>query len=108
MVQHAAFRVIQEALSNVHRHAHARGVQVRLASQTAALTLRIADNGKGMAPFKLTHLEGIPPGVGITGMRSRVEQLGGWLDIASDRAGTVVSASIPLPEGALAAPMARQ
>ncbi|HEX3406542.1 MAG TPA: hypothetical protein VHS81_04830, partial [Caulobacteraceae bacterium] len=64
--------------------------------------------GKGIAPLRLAHLEGIPPGVGITGMRSRVEQLGGWLDIASDRAGTVVSASIPLPEAALARPMARQ
>lgn len=108
MIQHAAFRVIQEALSNVHRHAHASRVQVQVASQAAALTLRIADDGKGIAPFKLTHLEGIPPGVGITGMRSRVEQLGGWLDIASDRAGTIVTASIPLPEGAIAAPMARQ
>jgi signal transduction histidine kinase len=108
MIQHAAFRVIQEALSNVHRHAHANGVQVQLASRAAALTLRIADDGKGIAPLRLAHLEGIPPGVGITGMRSRVEQLGGWLDIASDRAGTVVTASIPLPEAALATPMARQ
>jgi signal transduction histidine kinase len=108
MVQHAAFRVIQEALSNVHRHAHANGVEVELASRVAALTLRVADDGKGIAPLRQAHLEGIPPGVGITGMRSRVEQLGGWLDIASDRAGTVVTASIPLPEAALAGPMARQ
>jgi signal transduction histidine kinase len=107
-IQHAAFRVIQEALSNVHRHAHASGVQVQLASRAAALTLRIADDGTGIAPLRLAHLEGIPPGVGISGMRSRVEQLGGWLDIVSDRAGTVVSASIPLPEAPLARPMARQ
>ena len=108
VIQHAAFRVIQEALSNVHRHAQAGVVRVQLVSQATALTLRIADDGRGIAPFKRAHLEGIPPGVGITGMQSRVEQLGGWLDIASDRRGTVVTASIPLPEPALASPMARQ
>jgi len=108
VVQHAAFRVIQEALSNVHRHARANGVQVQLASHPAALKLRIADDGQGIAPLTQAHLEGFPPGVGITGMRSRVEQLGGWLDIASDETGTVVTASIPLPEAALARPMARQ
>jgi signal transduction histidine kinase len=95
-VQHAAFRVIQEALSNVHRHAHAQGAEVELASRDEELTLRIADDGKGISPLRQGHFEGIPPGVGITGMRSRVEELGGWLDISSDRAGTVVTAHMPL------------
>jgi len=96
VIQHAAFRVIQEALSNVHRHAHAHGVEVELANRDGELTLRFADDGRGIAPLKQAHLEGIPPGVGITGMRSRVEQLGGSLEIASDKAGTVVCARIPL------------
>jgi signal transduction histidine kinase len=98
MVQHAAFRVVQEALSNVHRHAGAKGVEVELANRGGELTLRIADDGKGIASLGRAHLEGIPPGVGIAGMRSRVEQLDGSLDIASDRAGTVVAAWIPLPD----------
>ncbi len=108
MVQHAAFRVIQEALSNVHRHAHAKGVEVELASREGELTLRVADDGKGIAPLRRAHLEGIPPGVGIAGMRSRVEQLDGSLNIASDPAGTVVTARIPVPELALQRIAARQ
>jgi signal transduction histidine kinase len=106
VIQHAAFRVIQEALSNVHRHARAKGVEVELAYRGDELSLRIADDGRGIAPLREAHLEGIPPGVGITGMRSRVEQLGGALEIASDKAGTVVAARIPVRETAEAQPPA--
>ncbi|HEY2592550.1 MAG TPA: ATP-binding protein [Chloroflexota bacterium] len=95
-VQHAAFRVIQEALSNVHRHAHADGVEVELASRDDLLTLRIADDGRGIASLRQAYPEGVPPGVGIPGMRSRVEHLGGSMNVASDRAGTVVVAWMPL------------
>lgn len=108
VTQHAAFRVVQEALSNVHRHARASGVEVELAAREAALTLRIADDGGGIAPLRRTRLDGIPPGVGIAGMRSRVEHLGGRFDIASSRAGTVVTARIPLPEPARPRIAARQ
>jgi signal transduction histidine kinase len=97
-IQHAVFRVMQEALSNVYRHAHANGVEVELASRDDELTLRVADDGKGIPCLAQPHLEGVPPGVGIAGMRSRVEQLGGSLEIDSDRAGTVVSAKIPLAD----------
>ena len=101
VIQHAAFRVIQEALSNVHRHARASAVKVELAIRATELTLRIADDGRGIAPMGQARVEGIPPGVGIPGMRSRVEHLGGQLDIASSRAGVVVTARIPLPRAAL-------
>jgi len=100
VIQHAAFRVVQEALSNVHRHARASGVEVELAVRDGELTLRIADDGAGIAPLRRARLEGIPPGVGIAGMRSRVEHLGGRFDVASSAAGTVVTARIPLPETA--------
>ena len=99
-IQHAVFRVMQEALSNVYRHARANGVEVELANRDAELTLRVADDGKGIPCLRQPHLEGVPPGVGVASMRSRVEQLGGSLEIASDRAGTVVLARIPLPESA--------
>jgi signal transduction histidine kinase len=102
--QHAVFRVMQEALSNVYRHAHANGVEVDLASRDQELTLRIADDGKGIPCLAQPHLEGVPPGVGIAGMRSRVEQLGGSLDIDSDRAGTVVFAKVPLADRAIGRP----
>ncbi|HEY1427015.1 MAG TPA: PAS domain-containing protein [Caulobacteraceae bacterium] len=102
VIQHAAFRVIQEALSNVHRHARATAVEVELVTGRAELTLRVADDGQGIAPPRRARLEGIPPGVGIPGMRSRVEHLGGGLQFADSRAGAIVTARIPLPQSARA------
>ena len=94
--QHAVFRVIQEALSNVHRHAQANKVSVRLVSQAGVLTARISDDGKG---FQLGPVSEAPLGVGIIGMRTRIEQLGGTLEIDGGAGGTVVAATIPLRTG---------
>jgi signal transduction histidine kinase len=93
-VQHAIFRVIQESLSNVYQHAHATQVSVRLTGRGGVLTVQVADNGRGICP---DADKGAPPlGVGIPGMRARIEQLGGELRIAGGAGGTVVTASVPL------------
>jgi signal transduction histidine kinase len=92
-VAHACFRVLQEALSNVYRHAEASGVEVELANRDGSLTVRIADDGKGIAGLRSGDESRI--GVGIAGMRVRVDQLGGDLDISCDGAGTVVAARLP-------------
>lgn len=97
-IQRAAFRVVQEALSNVHRHADAKGVEVDLARRGGTLTLRVADDGVGIGPLDLDEGDGAQLGVGIPGMRARVAQLGGELEISGDGAGTVVAATIPLRE----------
>ncbi|HEY1447051.1 MAG TPA: PAS domain-containing protein [Caulobacteraceae bacterium] len=94
--QHAVFRVVQEALSNVYRHARAEKVSVKLVSRTSVLTVYVADDGRG---FQLAP--GVRPaepalGVGIAGMRSRIEQLGGTLEIVAGVSGTSVTASVPL------------
>jgi signal transduction histidine kinase len=93
--QHAVFRVVQEALSNVYRHAHAKSVSVKLVIQSGELTIRVSDDGRG---FPLASgaraAEGLL-GVGIAGMRARVEQLGGRLEIAPGVSGTSVTASVP-------------
>jgi signal transduction histidine kinase len=95
--QHAVFRIVQEALSNIHRHAQATQVSVLLANRRSVLSICISDNGKGFV------LAGEDPGevslgVGIVGMRARIEQLGGTLEIkARDVGGTRVSAEMPLP-----------
>ena len=94
VLQRAVFRVMQEALSNVHRHAEARGAEADLAVRGGHLVLRIADDGRGIGPLDLGS-EGAQLGVGIPGMRARVAQLDGSLSIVGDEAGTVVEA-IPL------------
>jgi two-component system, NarL family, sensor kinase len=96
-VQHAALRVVQEALANVHRHAEATVVHVALTHRDGRLSIRIADDGKGIEALQNGDLEEIAVGVGIAGMRGRVEQLGGVLDIRCNGAGTTVTATIPSP-----------
>ena len=94
-VQHALFRVVQEALTNVHRHAQATKVTVRLQASARHVSLSIADDGRGMPSARAGDDDEAPLGVGIPGMRARIEQLRGTLDIASHASGTVVTAKVP-------------
>jgi signal transduction histidine kinase len=94
-VQHAVFRVVQEALSNVYRHAKATTVSVELVREKGTLSARVADNGRGIRVEDI-ETSAPPLGVGIPGMRARIEQLGGRLGITGDqRRGTVVTATVP-------------
>jgi signal transduction histidine kinase len=95
-VQHAVFRVAQEALTNVYHHAQATKVSVSLLARDRLLALTIADDGHGMPAHGADSVAEAPLGVGIPGMRSRVEQLGGRLDIKSNGFGAVVTATLPL------------
>lgn len=95
-VEHAAFRIVQEALSNVYRHADATRGAVELHVADGMLTVRVTDNGRGVRTTADRAGEGPPLGVGIAGMRARVEQLDGGLEIRSGRTGTCVEATIPV------------
>ena len=96
----ALFRVAQESLANVHHHSGSDCVIVRLAAKTSKMELTIIDHGRGL-PQGL--LEGKNTrariGVGISGMRQRIQQLGGVLEISSDARGTTVHAVVPCPAG---------
>jgi PAS domain S-box-containing protein len=93
-VQRAVLRVVQEALTNVHRHARATQVSVTIQVDGPNLKLKITDNGVGLP---VTKDEAVPElGVGIPGMRSRVRQFGGDVSLTGSRRGTTVLASIPL------------
>jgi two-component system NarL family sensor kinase len=94
--RHAIFRVVQEAMSNVYRHAHATKVAVKLVSREGVLTASIADDGCDVRRGAEVGENAPPLGVGIPGMRVRVEQLGGHLEVTFAAEGTTVVASVPL------------
>jgi signal transduction histidine kinase len=91
-IEIACFRIVQEALSNVARHARARLVEVTLTAQDVALEVTVRDDGVGFS------VERLRTGLGLMGMRERAELAGGSLDIESvPGAGTTVRARFPLP-----------
>ena len=97
-VETALFRVVQEALINIHRHAASPSALIRLRNGTSGLTLEIEDHGRGMPPELMAQLPsgGGALGVGVAGMRERLQQLGGTLEIESGERGTVVRARVPV------------
>ncbi|MFO1060107.1 MAG: PAS domain-containing sensor histidine kinase [Dongiaceae bacterium] len=96
-VETALFRVLQEALTNIHRHAGSPSAEVALRRLPAAVTLEIADRGRGIPPGVIAEgADAGTVGVGISGMRLRLRQLGGRLEIRSGPGGTTVAASLPL------------
>jgi PAS domain S-box-containing protein len=101
-VELALFRVIQESLSNIRRHSGAKQAQIKLRRTDGAVFLEVRDNGKGMPPNVLSksgHGKQVV-GVGILGMRERLSQLGGTLEIDSDKSGTTVKVQVPLATAA--------
>jgi len=121
-VEMALYRVAQEGLANVYRHSHSSSVRITLGIQNGAISLRIQDWGRGMAAgmagmagsagerggaatvaggasLRGEKAMGRPLlGVGITGMRQRLQQLGGRLEITSTTHGTTIMAIAPLNE----------
>jgi PAS domain S-box-containing protein len=96
------FRVAQEALSNVHRHSGSATARISLQRCQDLIRLEIADRGRGLQAPLDPRAEVQAMGVGISGMRVRLEQLGGRLAIESSPAGTCVIATVPLPEATVA------
>jgi len=108
-IELALFRVVQESLSNIYRHSGAQKAHIKLAQSDGTVRLDIRDNGKGMPPevFAGTGDTKQVVGVGILGMRERMSQLGGTLEIESGKRGTTVRVSVPIPAAAAAKPQAQ-
>ena len=100
-IEMALFRVVQEALSNVRRHSESEAASIRLARRDCEVVLQIKDQGKGLALADCSpDTNGaLSLGVGIPGMKQRLRQLGGTLDITSNNGGTTVSAVVPIAKG---------
>jgi signal transduction histidine kinase len=95
----ALFRVLQESLTNIHRHSGSHSATVRFEVLSDSVRLTVADDGKGISPHVLERFRdaGTEVGVGLAGMRERIAELGGRLEIHSG-SGTTVTATIPLSE----------
>ncbi len=93
----AIFRIVQEALTNIHRHSGSASATVSVASTASEVEVEIADKGNGISKDKQRiFAAGGTMGVGLRGMRERVNQLGGRLDLRSNDDGTSVKAILPV------------
>jgi two-component system, NarL family, sensor histidine kinase LiaS len=90
VVENVFYRVVQEALNNIARHAEARHVDVTLTHQETAVCLQISDDGKGF------DVRADNAGFGLLGMRERVRAIGGRLELSSSREGTTLKALVPV------------
>jgi two-component system NarL family sensor kinase len=91
----AIFRVVQECLTNIHRHSGSRVAANQVIREGNEVKVEVRDQGKGMP----SGGDGSPRrvGVGIQGMRERIAQIGGRFEIRSDKKGTTVAATVPTP-----------
>jgi two-component system NarL family sensor kinase len=95
-VETMMFRVVQEGLTNIHRHSGSASARIYLAADAEQVVLELSDQGRGM-PVNLQGATVEQLGVGIAGMRERVRQLGGRLEILSDKHGTTLRVLQPQP-----------
>lgn len=93
----AIFRIVQECLTNIHRHSGSSTAVIRLLQEGDCLTVQVQDSGKGIPPEKQHELIELGRGgVGLAGMRERLRRLGGKLELQSSESGLTVSAILKL------------
>jgi PAS domain S-box-containing protein len=94
-VELVLFRVLQESLTNIHRHSGSKTATIRIGADACQAWLEVQDQGKRKGDDNGVPSGQFRQGVGITGMRARVADLGGVLEITSDQSGTRVRAVLP-------------
>jgi two-component system NarL family sensor kinase len=92
------FRIIQQSLANIYRHSGSSVARITVRQDAEQATVRICDEGCGMAPGALKEFESGTRlvGVGIAGMRERARALKGSFHISSSQAGTTIDVSLPI------------
>jgi two-component system, NarL family, sensor kinase len=92
------FRLVQECLTNIHRHSGSKTATISVNRDAENISLEVRDDGTGISPENLAQLQSQGSGVGIRGMRERVRQFHGEMNIESSSSGTSVLVAIPAPE----------
>jgi PAS domain S-box-containing protein len=92
----AIFRVVQECLTNIHRHSGSPSCSIKIVQDADRLRIEVKDSGRGIPKSKLLTLVS-SGGVGLRGMQERIRQLGGTLEIKSSPNGSVIAATLPVP-----------
>jgi len=102
----AIFRVVQECLTNIHRHSGSPVARIRLRRHDHDVMVQVEDKGRGIPPEKQQEMmTSGKVGVGIRGMRERLRQLGGTLELESNDSGTTVEVQLPTTERAANQPL---
>ena len=102
-VELSIFRIVQECLTNVHRHSGSATASVQLSHKPGEIQLQISDEGRGInREIQDKFREGKSSGVGLRGMRERIRQLGGRMQIQSSGNGTSIVVVLPLDEKGVA------
>lgn len=96
-IELVVFRVVQECLTNIHRHSESESAAIEIARDAETISVEVEDKGKGMSREKLAEIQSRGSGVGIRGMHERVRQLHGSMQIESSGSGTRISVTIPVP-----------
>ena len=92
------FRIVQECLTNIHRHSGSKTASIRIVRDDGALVLEVRDEGRGMRAERMSEIQSSGSGVGIRGMRERALQFSGTMSIESDGSGTRIRVVIPTPK----------
>jgi PAS domain S-box-containing protein len=96
----AIFRLVQECLTNIHRHSGSETALIRIAREGENVRTEVQDHGKGISRERLSEIQSHGSGVGIRGIRERIRQFHGEMKIESNGSGTSISVSIPIREEA--------
>jgi signal transduction histidine kinase len=94
------FRIVQECLTNIHRHSGSKTASIRIVHDDGALVLEVRDEGRGIPAERLSEIQSRGSGVGVRGMRERVLQFSGTMTIESDASGTRIRVIFPTPKAA--------
>ncbi|MGH9644740.1 MAG: sensor histidine kinase, partial [Terriglobales bacterium] len=95
-IELAIFRLVQEGLTNVHRHSGSKTAQIEITRDAEAVRVEVRDQGHGIPPSRLAEIQSYRSGLGLRGLRERLRQFGGEMHIESNGSGTAVLAHIPL------------